>query len=68
MVERSFLVLVHSTHVLGYPDCDGARKPDGSEVEPPKTLGKPCPKCKKGELMERDGRYGQFIMFDISKM
>jgi DNA topoisomerase-1 len=44
-----------------YPDCDGARKPDGSEVEPPKTLGKPCPKCKKGELMERDGRYGKFI-------
>jgi DNA topoisomerase-1 len=44
-----------------YPDCDGARKPDGSEVEPPKTLGKPCPKCKKGELMERDGRYGKFV-------
>ena len=44
-----------------YPDCDGARKPDGSEVEPPKTLGKPCPKCKKGELMERDGKYGKFV-------
>jgi DNA topoisomerase-1 len=44
-----------------YPDCDGARKPDGSEVEPPKSLGRPCPKCKKGELMERDGKYGKFI-------
>ncbi len=44
-----------------YPDCMGARKIDGSIMEGPKKLGKDCPKCGKGELMERDGRYGKFI-------
>ncbi len=44
-----------------YPDCMGARKLDGSVMEGPKTLGRPCPKCEKGELMEREGRYGKFI-------
>ena len=44
-----------------YPDCMGARKIDGSIMEGPKKLGKDCPKCGKGELMEREGRYGKFI-------
>jgi DNA topoisomerase-1 len=47
-----------------YPDCVGARKMDGSVMEGPKKLGKPCPKCGKGELMEREGRYGKFIACD----
>jgi DNA topoisomerase-1 len=44
-----------------YPECMGARKLDGSVMEGPKLLGKKCPKCEKGELMEREGRYGKFI-------
>lgn len=44
-----------------YPDCLGARKIDGSIMEGPKLLGKKCPKCEKGELMEREGKYGKFI-------
>lgn len=44
-----------------YPDCTGARKIDGSVMEGPKSLGRKCPKCSDGELMERDGRYGKFI-------
>ena len=47
-----------------YPDCVGARKIDGSVMEGPKKLGKKCPKCGKGELMEREGRYGKFIACD----
>ena len=47
-----------------YPDCVGARKMDGSVMEGPKKLGKPCPKCGKGELMEREGKYGRFIACD----
>lgn len=46
---------------LKYPDCMGARKLDGTVMEGPKKLGKACPKCEKGELMEREGRYGKFI-------
>lgn len=44
-----------------YPECLGARKLDGDVMEGPKTLGKKCPKCEKGELMEREGRFGKFI-------
>ena len=44
-----------------YPDCMGARKLDGTIMEGPKLLGKKCPKCEKGELMEREGKYGKFI-------
>jgi len=47
-----------------YPDCVGARKMDGDVMEGPKKLGKKCPKCEKGELMEREGRYGKFIACD----
>ena len=55
-----------------FPECLGARKEDGSIIEPPKDLGKPCPKCgdtenpksdpkKHGTLMEREGKFGRFI-------
>ncbi len=55
-----------------FPDCSGARKADGSEIEPPKEIGEKCPKCgdKKvrknsknlpGQLVQREGRYGLFI-------
>ena len=44
-----------------YPDCLGARKLDGDVMEGPKSLGRKCPKCEKGDLMEREGRYGKFI-------
>ncbi len=44
-----------------YPDCMGARKLDGTVMEGPKSIGRKCPKCADGELMERDGRFGKFI-------
>jgi DNA topoisomerase-1 len=47
-----------------YPECVGARKIDGSVMEGPKKLNKKCPKCEKGELMEREGKYGKFIACD----
>lgn len=43
-----------------FPDCKGARKEDGSIIEPPKELDEPCPKCGK-PLIEREGRFGRFI-------
>lgn len=56
-----------------FPDCHGARKEDGSIIEPPKELGEPCPKCGDpapnakhdgGKLVEREGRFGFFISCD----
>ena len=44
-----------------FPECVGARKIDGSIMEPPKETGEPCPECKDGKLMEREGRFGKFI-------
>lgn len=44
-----------------FPECVGARKEDGSEIEPPKDLGKPCPQCEVGTLIEREGRFGRFV-------
>ncbi len=55
-----------------FPDCSGARKANGVEIEPPKEIGEKCPKCgdKKvrknsknlpGQLVQREGRYGLFI-------
>jgi len=44
-----------------FPDCNGARKADGTEIEPPREIGEKCPKCGKGELTEREGRFGKFI-------
>jgi DNA topoisomerase-1 len=35
---------------------------DADRVEiPVEKLGKPCPECKEGELVIREGRYGKFI-------
>jgi DNA topoisomerase-1 len=52
-----------------FPDCSGARKADGSIIEPPKEIGEKCPKCgdkttgpaKEGQLVQREGRFGLFI-------
>ena len=44
-----------------YPDCDGALKLDGTEMEGPKDLGVKCPKCDKFNLIERDGKNGLFV-------
>jgi len=44
-----------------FPECLGARKEDGSIIEPPKDIGEPCPQCKDGKLQLREGRFGQFI-------
>lgn len=43
-----------------FPDCLGARKEDGSIIEPPKELDEPCP-LDGGKLIEREGRFGRFI-------
>ena len=44
-----------------FPKCLGARKEDGSEIAPPKEIGQPCPDCKDGQQIEREGRFGRFI-------
>jgi len=44
-----------------FPECDGARGMDGKELEGPKPTGEKCPECAKGELIEREGRFGKFI-------
>ena len=44
-----------------FPKCMGARKIDGSIMEPPKETGEICPKCGKGKLVEKEGRFGKFI-------
>jgi DNA topoisomerase-1 len=44
-----------------YPECVGARKITGEELEGPKETGEMCPDCKKGKLVEREGKYGKFI-------
>lgn len=44
-----------------FPDCVGARKIDGEELEGPKETGEDCSDCAKGKLIERDGRFGRFI-------
>lgn len=50
---------------INFPECDGARKIDGTVMEGPKKLEKMCPKCaEKGvehHLVERDGRFGKFV-------
>lgn len=43
-----------------FPECIGARKIDGNELEPPKEIGEECPECE-GKLIEREGRFGKFI-------
>ena len=44
-----------------FPECAGARKADGSIMEPPKETGEKCPDCETGKLIEREGRFGKFI-------
>jgi len=47
-----------------FPECHGARKADGTEIEPPKELGEKCPDCgekENGQLIEREGKYGRFV-------
>lgn len=44
-----------------FPTCDGLRGIDGKEIEGPKPTGEKCPKCEKGDLIEREGRFGRFI-------
>ena len=44
-----------------FPRCMGARKIDGTVMEPPKETGEACPKCKDGKLVEKEGRFGKFI-------
>ena len=43
-----------------FPECVGARKIDGTEIEGPKETGELCPQCE-GKLIEREGRFGKFI-------
>jgi DNA topoisomerase-1 len=44
-----------------FPECIGARKIDGTELEGPRETGETCPQCGKGKLIEREGRFGKFI-------
>ena len=44
-----------------YPECTGARKITGEELEGPKETGEICPECKKGKLVEREGKFGKFV-------
>ena len=44
-----------------FPECLGARKADGSIIEPPKELGEKCPECQNGTLVEKEGKYGRFV-------
>jgi DNA topoisomerase-1 len=47
-----------------YPECDGARKLDGTELAGPKETGEACPLCGEkhgGKLVVREGRFGSFI-------
>ncbi len=44
-----------------FPECVGARKITGEELEGPKETGEICPECGVGKLVERDGRFGRFI-------
>ena len=48
-----------------FPECTGARKMDGVELEGPKETGEKCPDCEKGMLVERDGRFGRFISCNL---
>ncbi len=44
-----------------FPDCVGARKITGEELEGPRETGDLCPECKDGKLIERDGKFGRFV-------
>lgn len=62
--ELMFIKLAKTGKFLSckkFPDCIGARTLEGKELEGPKETGEDCPKCKKGKLVEREGRFGKFI-------
>jgi len=44
---------------IDYPECMGARKIDGTEMQGPKEIGRPCPKCgtleKEEIVLNKDG-------------
>lgn len=44
-----------------FPECAGARKITGEELEGPRETGEACPECKDGKLVERDGKFGRFV-------
>jgi DNA topoisomerase-1 len=44
-----------------FPDCNGALTLEGKALEGPRDTGELCPKCEKGNLIEREGRFGKFI-------
>lgn len=55
---------------IKFPDCTGARTEEGKVLKGPKEIGRKCPKCmenisvkdeEKGQLILREGRFGQFI-------
>ncbi len=45
----------------GYPECKGVRRLDkhGKPVPLPEPTGVQCPKCQRGELLKRRGRFGR---------
>ena len=47
-----------------WPDCQGALTLAGKILEGPKDTGEICPKCGKGKLVEREGKFGRFIACD----
>ncbi len=44
-----------------YPECEGGRTIEGEVMEGPKEIGRKCPKCETGMLVERHGKFGTFI-------
>ncbi len=53
-----------------YPDCSGALRLDGTEVEGPKETGEICPKCgssKSGKLIIRERRDGSGTFISCSR-
>ncbi len=51
-----------------FPECTGARKADGTELDAPQETGEDCPDCGAGtaknaggKLIVREGRYGKFV-------
>jgi len=44
-----------------FPTCTGGRTKEGEEMKAPETIGRKCPKCEEGDLVERTGRFGAFI-------
>jgi DNA topoisomerase-1 len=56
--EKTFLDVVDSTYQTLQKYVKDA---DGKEKEPHKSTGEKCKKCKKGEIVEKTGRFGAFF-------